>query len=782
MPHRSLTTNLRRVLSDPERLRVLGLTGLMDSESEAHMDRWAQVAAEALDAPVALISLVDHHRQFFKSTFGPADRANAERYMALTHSFCQHVVADGRVLAIEDARLDAALCTHDAIADLDVVAYAGAAIRVSGHALGALCVIEPTPRAWSAGELRLLGKLAKGLGYEIQLRIAIAEQARSNELSESHNRIHELIAGDHPLPRILEAIVTSIEMHDPDLLGEILLLHPDGRTLHQGAARRLPASYRNGIDGLPVGTCGAAAASGKEVICRDLREDARWDDHLHLAEAAGLRHCWSFPVVRSDGTVEGALVVYGTRPRSPNEGDRRFLRDAANLAGVAIERRRSHDRLVFDATHDALTGLVNRTTATDRLDDVLLAGVPARGAVSVLSIDLDRLKIINDLLGHDTGDDVLRQAASRLHGCTEPADLVACLGGDEFLIVSVGDDRHAVDLAERALAALRIPLAGPPHGQELEFSASVGITVITDRDVDARQAIRRANGALHAAKSRGGNQYAFGDATDSAAMSRRLAVENALRHALEHEELRLVYQPLQRFADGHFVAVEALARWGHPQLGQVGPDEFIPIAEQSGLINDIGAWVLSTACASLHVLDAAYGHPMQLGINVSTQQLRDPALPTIVDEALRSNRLSADRLYVEITETALLASDDITKQTIDALDAMGVRIALDDFGAGYSSLAILKRHPISAIKIDRSFITGLPHDRDNLAIVTALAAMGEDLGLSVVAEGIETHDEYDALLGLGCQLGQGYLIGRPAPAPWRNDGDGRSRATLGTVA
>jgi diguanylate cyclase (GGDEF)-like protein len=751
MPGRIPATDIPGVLSDPDRLRVLALTGLMGSAREEHMDLWAQVAAEALGAPGAVISLVDDHRQLFKSTFGR--RARAAQAQGRTQAFCRQVVAAGRTIGISD---------------VGTVAHAGAPIVVSGHSLGALCVIEPAVRVWSAPDLRLLNKLAKGLAYGIELRLAVAEQARSNALTAAHNRIHRLIAGDDTLPRILDAIVISIETHDPELLGSILLLDPVDGTLHHGAAPHLPASYIHAIDRLPIGpssgSCGAAAASGEEVISRDLREDDRWDDYRHLTEPIGLRHCWSFPITRGDGTVQGTFGVYGTRPREPTEPDRQFLRDAANLAGVAIERRRTHDQLVFDATHDALTGLANRTAACDRLAEILAAGAKARRPVSVLSIDLDRLKVINDLLGHDTGDHVLRQAAHGLLGCGVPGDLVACLGGEEFLIASIGDDRHAVDLAECALAAVRLPLGGGQRGQELSVSASVGITVITDREVDAREAIRRADTAMYAAKARGGNQFASSDISDSTAMTRRLAIEGALRHAIEREELSLVYQPIQRFADGHIVAVEALVRWKHPRLGEVGPDEFIPIAEQTGLIGDIGAWVLQTACATLHVLDAAYATTLLLGINVSAQQLRDPDLPVTLGNALRANGLTADRVYIEITETALLASDSVTRRTIEELDAMGAHIALDDFGAGFSSLSDLKRHPISAIKIDRAFISGLPGDRDNLAIVTALVAMGEGLGLSVVAEGIETQEEYDTLGDLGCQLAQGYLLGRPVPA------------------
>jgi diguanylate cyclase (GGDEF)-like protein len=431
-------------------------------------------------------------------------------------------------------------------------------------------------------------------------------------------------------------------------------------------------------------------------------------------------------------------------------------------AGIAVERREAHDRLVFDATHDALTGLLSRATAFARLDALLARDAATRGVVSVLFVDLDRLKAINDSLGHEIGDQVIAQSARRLRDCAGADGLVARLGGEEFLIVCAGD---ALDMARSALTALRAPLLGLPDGQELTVTGSIGIATIAGARSDARQATRGADAAMYVAKGRGGDQYAICDHADAATPTRRLVIETALRHAVERGELTVVYQPLQRFADGHVIALEALARWRHPTLGHVGPDEFIPIAEQIGLIGEIGAWVLQTACADLAALEAGYGHPLQLGINVSAQQLRDPAMAASVAGALRTHGLSADRLYIEITETALLASDDTTIQTVRALDAMGAHIALDDFGTGYSSLAVLKRHPIKAIKIDRSFVDGLTRNHDDLAIVTALLGMARSLGLGTVAEGVETIAQYDLLRELGCDFAQGYLTGRPAAVP-----------------
>ena len=765
-PYHYLNSNVRDALSDPERLRVIGLPGLLDVEPEGHADRWAQVAAEALDAPVAMLTILDRDQQLFKSTHGLGGWMATQRGLPLTHSICQHVVAAQRPLAVQDARIQAGLADNLAVVELGVVAYAGVPIIVSGQAVGALCVVEPHPRDWTTPELRLLDKLAQGVAYEMQLRIAAEEIAHSSLLVEAHNRIHELIADDQPLARILEAIVESIEVHDPALRGSIHLLDVEHATLHNAAAPRLPATYLEALDGVRigpgVGSCGTAAWSGEEVITVDIGLDERWAEFRHLVAPLGLRHCWSFPITDGEAGVLGTFGVYGDHPREPREQDRRFLRNAAKLAGIAIERRQTHDRLVYDATHDALTGLNNRAAAFEQLDE-MLAEAGHGDRVAVLFVDLDRLKAINDLLGHDVGDQVIREAGTRLRGCAARGDLVARLGGEEFVIATRRPETGAIALAQDVLTALEAPVADLTAEGEIAVTASVGVALGLGEHIDARRAVRRADAAMYEAKSRGGNQYAIRDRSGAEPPTRRLLLENALRHAIERDQLSVVYQPVQRFRDGSRGAVEALVRWRHPDLGDVEPDEFIPVAERSGLIGEIGAWVLCRACGDVAALSAAYGTEVQVGVNVAAQQLRDPGFRLLVADTLAAHGLGAHRLFVEITETGLLGSDATTAETVEALSAMGVHIALDDFGTGYSSLAVLKRYPVSAIKIDRSFTAGLPDDHDDLAIVTALTRMAQSLGLGTIAEGIETVEQYELLAALGCDFAQGFLVGRPVP-------------------
>jgi diguanylate cyclase (GGDEF)-like protein len=764
-PDRFHPDRLASVLADPTRLEILERTGLMESGPEQAFDRWATMAARALRAPIALVTLFDARNQLLKSAIG-LDGVGPGILAAAELSICRYVVGGEAPLAVADARTVPELVDNVGVVKHGLVAYAGTPILAEGRPVGSLCVAQRGPRPWTPDDLALLAEFAEAIAGEIALRLAAADLARSKAVVAAHNRIHELINADAPLREILDEVVLSIEAYDPRLRGSVLLLDAILRTVHHGAAPTLPAGYVAQLEGMvigpDVGSCGAAAFHGCEVITPDVETDPRWEAFRPLTREHGLRHCWSFPILGAGGDVLGTFGLYGEEPREPTDEHRQFIRDAARLAGIAIQRRRATEELVHRATHDPLTGLPNRTLLFDRLTHALARGRRSGTSLAVLFVDLDRLKLVNDTLGHDIGDEVLRDVAERIAGCVRPGDTVARFGGDEFIVVCEDiDPERAATVAQRIIDGIAAASTGAAGG--LSPTASVGVAVVPGGEADAHEAIRRADEAMYCAKEEGGNRHRHGHDQAADGAGRRLEIEAALRGALDRGEFHVVAQPIGRFLDGEIHGVEALLRWTHPVLGTVGPDEFIPIAEETGLIDAIGAWVLRESCCAVMRTRRDIGRELVLGVNVSPRQLRHPAFIAAVQGALADSGLPAELLVIEITETALLGSDPATAHTLAALRDLGAQLVLDDFGTGFSSLSMLKERPIDGIKIDRSFVAGLPGDTSSGAIVAAVVGMAHALGRSVTAEGIETAEQLAFLEGLGCDHAQGWLLGRPMP-------------------
>lgn len=416
----------------------------------------------------------------------------------------------------------------------------------------------------------------------------------------------------------------------------------------------------------------------------------------------------------------------------------------------------SQEQLRHIALHDALTGLWNRR----RFNEALRARCAAsarQGAFALLLIDLDRFKPVNDTLGHPVGDEVLRRVAARLAVATQGEGLLARIGGDEFAILVDCEDRHAP--APHAIADRIIDLAGRPllvDGKAIEIGASVGIARAVGGELTPQEMTQRADMALYTAKQSGLIGSAEFEPGMMEATQARHAFEADLRRATARDEFEVVYQPFVT-AEGRFGGAEALVRWTRPDHGPVPPIDFIPLAEQLGLIGRIGAHVLREACTTA----ARWPGNLKVAVNVSPVQLLDPRLPELVAEILIESGLAPDRLELEITETALFGDDALALQSLRRLAAQGIAIALDDFGTGFASLSHLHRFPISRIKIDRSFVQQLPHDGSSASIVRAIAQLGESLGMEITAEGVETIEQRDFMIGQGCEHLQGYVFSRP---------------------
>jgi diguanylate cyclase (GGDEF)-like protein len=428
------------------------------------------------------------------------------------------------------------------------------------------------------------------------------------------------------------------------------------------------------------------------------------------------------------------------------------------------ELARREDELAFLATHDALTGLPNRTLILDRVEQMLARSARTQTPVAALFVDLDNFKQINDTFGHAVGDELLRAVTARLGGVIRDADALGRLGGDEFVVISeelslsVGPEL----IAERLLDALSHPFnLGEGRATRVSVTASIGIAM--GERISAEELLRDADIAMYRAKWDGRNRYVVFETGMQDTIQKRMELEMDLREALDGGEFFLAYQPTVDLSDMNPTGVEALIRWKHPSRGIVQPDDFVPLLEDTGLIVEVGRWVLREACAQGAAWRAA-GYPIGMAVNVSARQLDTDRIVTDIEEALSVSALEPAALTIEITETTLMRNADDTSRRLTAIKALGVRIAIDDFGTGYSSLAHLQRFPVDALKIDRSFISGLRHNQEGETLVRTLVQLGKALSIETFAEGIEQQRDLALLQDENCDTGQGFLFARPLDA------------------
>jgi diguanylate cyclase (GGDEF)-like protein/PAS domain S-box-containing protein len=436
----------------------------------------------------------------------------------------------------------------------------------------------------------------------------------------------------------------------------------------------------------------------------------------------------------------------------------------AGYRGVSRDitlRKEAEARIEYLASHDSLTGLPNRTMFAELLNHVLAASKRNKRQFAVLFIDLDRFKFINDSLGHEAGDTMLREVANRLKSNLRASDIVARLGGDEFVMLL--QDLHGIEqagpIARKLLSAVIKPLE--IQGQECRVTASIGISVFPDDALDETALMAHADLAMYHAKEEGKNNFQFYDGRLETQSLERLTLESRLRRAIERDELSLHYQAKLDLATNAIAGVEALLRWNSAELGSVSPATFIPVAEETGLILAIGKWVLRRACEQSMAWQRAGLPPVRVSVNLSPRQLSDPELLAEVRTVLDDTGLQPDLLELEVTESSVMHNVERALEVLGALKGMGVRLAIDDFGTGYSSLAQLKRFPIDTLKVDRSFIRELPADSEDKAIAEAIIAMGKTLSLTVVAEGVETPEQKAFLRDRACDQMQGYHFSKP---------------------
>ena len=517
-----------------------------------------------------------------------------------------------------------------------------------------------------------------------------------------------------------------------------------------------------GADGLvgtrvPGSPLFESVIAGQEPVTID-----DWDRERHVAMGAterefAVRSTVATPL-RGGEEPRGVLICESQRPRTFGEDDVNFLRGLANMLAATIERRRSQDQAARAVLYDALTGLPNRTLLADVLQRKLARA--SHGGFGVVFVDLDHFKLVNDSLGQDVGDQLLTETAARFTSVLRGSDMLARLNSDEFAVLcdDVSHGRAAARVAQRLLNALNKPFV--IAGEEITVRATLGVA-LTGRDATARSLLRDAEAAMHRAKERSRGGYELFDPEFHDRNLGRLRTENALRRAIGTDELSVVYQPIVTSGPSATVyGAEALMRWNHPDWGPVSPVEFIPIAEDSGTIIPLGRFVLREATRQLAAWSDE-GRPLLVTVNVSPRQLYDDALPELIGSTVANAGIPPDRLILELTESALVGDAEAALEVLNAMKRLGVRLALDDYGSGYASLSYLSRFPFDIVKLDRTLIRGVGESRKDEIIVASTIDMGHALGLSIVAEGVETALQEERLREFGCDLIQGYLHARP---------------------
>ena len=507
-----------------------------------------------------------------------------------------------------------------------------------------------------------------------------------------------------------------------------------------------------------VGLLGVAFESAKPLWVMDIEKDGRIQKGI--ARDAGMHGTFLFPVM-AEGQRIGVLSFHSQKVREPDDRLLQAVGVIGSQIGQFLSRKQGEERIRYLAAHDALTSLPNRMTFSNLLNMAIQTARRYERVFAVLFIDLDGFKSINDSLGHDAGDELLQEIAGRFSSCVRESDVVARLGGDEFavLLQEAGDEDQVAAVARKILAAASKWCL--IDGQECRVTASIGICMYPAGGQDEQTLMKNADLAMYFAKSEGKNNFQLYSGDIKVHSAERLQIEAGLRRALEQGQFFLHYQAKLDFGTGRISGVEALLRWAHPELGVLQPSRFIPMAEETGLIMPIGRWVLQTACMQNVAWQREGLPPLCVAVNLSARQFANDELVKDIVAALACSGLRADLLELELTESMVMHNRDRAGKAIAAIKALGVRIAIADFGIGYSSLAQIKRFPIDTLKVDRSFISDLASNAENKAITQAIIAMGKTLSLTVVAEGVETQAQQAFLIDHACDAMQGYYFSRP---------------------
>ncbi|WP_408168845.1 bifunctional diguanylate cyclase/phosphodiesterase [Herbaspirillum rhizosphaerae] len=609
-------------------------------------------------------------------------------------------------------------------------------------------------------------ELDKGYAIFAILR-DISARKRAELLQTTQNRILHLVMTDADLEDILKEIVQFADSQIPQSVCSILMLNDEASYFAAIFTSRLSERMRVGYLGMPIahgnGASSEAVITRMPYVVGDILADPVMENARQFINLEEFPSCGSWPIVGKEGQVLGVFSALLKEHGLPASEYLHLAGVVADLASVAIESRKAEDRIRHLAHYDELTGLPNRFLCTQHISNAIAHAEHRGGQVAVFLMDLDRFKNINDTFGHETGEALLREIAIRFRNCLRELDILARVGGDEFIVLvdDYEDPLQLGEIAQKLLTEARKPF--DISGHECQLSTSIGIATYPTDGPNAQTLIKNADIAMYRAKHKGKDDYRFYSDEVNTHTIERIALETELRRAIERKEFVVHYQPKVDLKSSRIVGAEALVRWQHPVRGLLPPGEFIGLAEEAGLIDQIGLQVLDRACVdidSLNRLGLAFG---RIAINLAGSQFNDDNLLADIQRVVQSRGVSSASLEFEITESMVMHNREQAIAIMDGIRALGFTISIDDFGTGYSSLAYLKRFPVDNVKIDRSFITDIPHDANGSAIVQAIIAMAHALNLKVVTEGVETEVQLKALQVFGSDEYQGYFFSRPIP-------------------
>lgn len=647
---------------------------------------------------------------------------------------------------------------HDVIASARQTLSAGQSINTdqltgmhNGERLWCSVVVNPI--------LDKQGRLLNAVG--------ILTDITSSKMHEilQHSMLNAMVR-EEPLEDLMLLACREIERIAPDVTTSMLLVDEEG-LLHPLASHSLRAGYCQSMEGIKigegVGTCGTAAFRGQPVVSKDIASDPLWDGYRQVELPEGIKSCWSTPIMGANQRVIATLAFYFKENRGPSEFHQRLVEVIVPLCALAIEREKSRAHISQLAFYDSLTELPNRSLLLANTEQALHAAQRNKTSLAVLFIDVDRFKQVNDSFGHPAGDELLQIIARRLQENRSPKDIVGRLSGDEFVVVLPEcDNQRVTELVEQ----MKLTISQPCQvgNSRVSPSVSIGVSLFPEDGHDMGTLIHRADMAMYQAKNAGRGRFSFFCHELNQLAQERQAMENALQQALQDNVLELHYQPQINLADGRLYGAEALARWNHPHWGQVSPARFIPLAEECGLIVDLGLWAIREACRQLADWRRKGAQLPAISVNLSPTNFHDLALPAMLMALLDEHQLCPADLTLELTENILMDTNPSTLKVLNDVHALGIRLAMDDFGTGYSSLSYLRKLPIQELKLDRSFVMDLENDATARTLSDAVIHIGKSLNLTVVAEGIETEGQHEILKQQGYHVAQGYLFSRPQSA------------------